>query len=926
MNNFVSKLICLSFVLFISLSTKLYSQQTTISGNITDGNEALIGVNILVKGKVIGTISNKDGNFSLNVNSAPPLTLVFSIVGYESQELEFNGSESDVSVTMLESAMLGKEIVVSASRVAQNILEAPVTIEKMDLLAIQNASTADFMDQLEHIKGVKVSRGSMNFPAVNTRGFATDANTRFVQLVDGMDTSAPLLNFPTGNLVGINPLDLESIELIPGSSSALYGPNAYNGTMLMSSKSPFDYQGLSVQVTQGLTSSQATGDNNYHYSKYNIRYAKAFNDKIAIKVNFSYDEAQDWTANDYNTHKLYPDSSINLTGLPNFDGLNVYGDEVQVAFPAALGGAQYASFGLLDLRRTGFPEEFLVDNDASNMKYDASIHYRINDNTEASFLFRKGGGSSIYVGTEKYALRDFGQQFMKLAIKGDKLNMNVYQSTTDAGDSYNLTALGIFMNERFKPTLASWVPTYLQTYITAMQGYVPGVPAGNSAAAHQASRAQANSGIPANGSTEFNTVRDQVIKDRFQSAAGGAGFFDNSKLTHFDLNFDATNWLLLGINYRNYSIFTEGTIFNEDPDGTGTNSRININEYGAFAQIRKELMEDIMFTGSVRWDKNENFKGRVTPRLALVYSFAENSHLRISYQTGFRNPDSQAQYIYFPSSTGTILGSARNNAERYGIMEGGAYSVESYDAFIASGGVLDSISGNPIGGTPAVLQTTNVSYVKPERLSAYEIGYKGLIADNFLADINYYSTNYRDFLSGVRVVSKNATTHKGAALPPGSRWSVHSNAKDIVKSWGIGVGFTWNLPENFVLQGNYNYQDYKVDYASEASNFLAYFNTPKNMYGFTFSNRQLVKNLGFSASFRTSDSFLYESTFAEAWEVPQYSVLDAQVNYKIESLKTIVKVGGNNIGIGSGDYRTRPGGPFVGKLWYMTLTFDEFLN
>ena len=89
---------------------------------------------------------------------------------------------------------------------------------------------------------------------------------------------------------------------------------------------------------------------------------------------------------------------------------------------------------------------------------------------------------------------------------------------------------------------------------------------------------------------------------------------------------------------------------------------------------------------------------------------------------------------------------------------------------------------------------------------------------------------------------------------------------------------------------------------------------------------KLVKNLGFSASFRTSDSFVYESTFAEAWEVPQYSVLDAQVNYKIESLKTIVKVGGNNIGIGSGDYRTRPGGPFVGKLWYMTLTFDEFLN
>ena len=370
MSNFVSKLISLLLVLFFSFSLQLYSQQTSVSGNVTDGSEALIGVNILVKGKVIGTISDKDGNFSLNVNSAPPLTLVFSIVGYETQEIEVNDSNSsDISVTMLESTMLGKEIVVSASRVAQNILEAPVTIEKMDLLAIQNSATADFIDQLEHIKGVKVSRGSLNFPAINTRGFATDANTRFVQLVDGMDTSAPLLNFPTGNLVGINPLDLESVELIPGSSSALYGPNAYNGTMLMASKSPFEYQGLSVQVTQGMTSSEAQGDNQYLYSKYNIRYAKAFNDKFAIKVNFSYDEAQDWAANDYSTHRAFPDSTVNLSGQPNFDGMNVYGDEIQIIFPASLAGPQYASYGLLDLRRTGFPEEFLLDYDASTAEY-----------------------------------------------------------------------------------------------------------------------------------------------------------------------------------------------------------------------------------------------------------------------------------------------------------------------------------------------------------------------------------------------------------------------------------------------------------------------------------------------------------------------------------------------------------------------------
>ena len=79
------------------------------------------------------------------------------------------------------------------------------------------------------------------------------------------------------------------------------------------------------------------------------------------------------------------------------------------------------------------------------------------------------------------------------------------------------------------------------------------------------------------------------------------------------------------------------------------------------------------------------------------------------------------------------------------------------------------------------------------------------------------------------------------------------------------------------------------------------------------------------ASLRFQDDFLYESTFA-AMTIPAYGTFDAQVSYKIESLKTILKVGGNHIGIDNNDYRSRPGGPFVGKLFYVSLTFDEFLN
>ena len=228
MNNFAKKLVYL-FTLFTFISIQSFSQSITVSGNVSDESGSLVGVNILVKGKIAGTISDRDGNFSLDVADTPA-TLVFSIVGYESQEVEVSSNVSDLNITLSESILIGSEVVVSASRVEQSILESPVTIEKMDLLDIQASATADIMDQLEHMKGVKVSRGSLNFPSINTRGYSTDGNTRFVMLVDGMDTSSPILNFPTGNLVGVNPLDLESIELIPGSSSALYGPNAFNGT------------------------------------------------------------------------------------------------------------------------------------------------------------------------------------------------------------------------------------------------------------------------------------------------------------------------------------------------------------------------------------------------------------------------------------------------------------------------------------------------------------------------------------------------------------------------------------------------------------------------------------------------------------------------------------------------------------------------
>lgn len=909
----------------------LLAQSTSISGTVKDATgDELAGVNIVVKGRVIGTITNTSGGYSLTVNQAPPFTLSFSFIGFATQEIEVTNAETKLDVILEEQVLLGQEVVISASRVEESIMQSPVTIEKMDLLAIKQAATPDFYDALANVKGVQVNSGSLNLTSINTRGFATIANVRFVQLVDGMDTQAPLLNFPTGNIVGIGELDAESVELVPGAASALYGPNAFNGILIMKSKSPFEYQGLSAQVKGGVTSSDAGGSD--PFVQYSIRYAKAFNNKFAFKLNFSMLQATDWLSNDYKTSRTLPESTTDLSGTKDFDGLNLYGDETRIAVPVPSIGT---------ITRTGFREEDMLNafsdgRDAKSLKFDGALHYRITDKIEALYNYRYGGGSSIYQGTEKYVLRDFSQQFHKLELKGENFFIRGYQTATDAGKSYNLSALGGYANESYSQSATQWVPDY----VVAMQGYVPGVPAGNPDAA----RAFADRNRPQPGTQGYSDLMQLVRDNYFQrdpegtwtdanggshpASGGGASFLDNSKLNHAEFNYNFMNqidWaeIQIGGNVRQYNLFSSGTIFNEAPEDGQNFERIKINEFGGYAQIAKTFADALKLTGSLRYDKNENFDGQVTPRLSAVYTFSQNHNLRASFQTGFRNPDTQAQFIYFPSSSGTLLGSTEANAARYGVHNGGAWTQASYDAFRSpqnGSGTLDPTTGAPVGGNPSLLVTADIPYVQPEQLKSFEVGYKGVFSNKFLIDLNMYYTAYEDFIGGQIVAVKAATTHQTKPVPAGSLYSLYNNSLETVTSLGAGLGLTYSLPRNFSLNGSYSYASFE---ANETADFRAGFNTPTNKFNVGIGNRKVIENLGFNINFRWQEGYLWQSSYG-VWNVPEFGVVDAQINYKLSALRSMLKVGATNLG--GGDYRTNLGAPFVGQMYYLSLTFDEFLK
>ena len=254
------------FTYLMLLFCGLAFSQTTITGSVVDDNSQPIpGANIIIVGTSTGTVTDFDGNFSLTTNLNPPFKLQGSSVGFETVILEVAVARSNdqiINFTLNEGTSLD-EVVISASRTPERIFESPVTVERFGLKEIKNTASADFYGGLENLKGVDINTNSLTFKSVNTRGFATFANNRFMQLVDGMDNSTPALNFPIGNLVGMTETDVLSVELLPGASSALYGANAFNGILFMRSKNPFDHAGISASVKRGITSQEAAGNNAY---------------------------------------------------------------------------------------------------------------------------------------------------------------------------------------------------------------------------------------------------------------------------------------------------------------------------------------------------------------------------------------------------------------------------------------------------------------------------------------------------------------------------------------------------------------------------------------------------------------------------------------------------------------------------------------
>jgi len=932
------------------------AQNVTISGTVRNSfnKESAPSVTVTVKGTNQATYTDDKGNFKLTVTKLP-VTLVFSSVGYEDKEIAITNSSGNIEVDLAPATTLGQEVVIAATRTPQRILESPVSIERLNNQALRNAAVPNYYDVIANLKGVDLTTSSLSFRTPSTRGFNGSGNLRFNQLVDGIDNQAPGLNFAVGNIVGPTNLDVDNMELLQGASSALYGSGGMNGTLLITSKNPFKYQGLSFEIKQGVMHTDGRQRSISPYYDWSFRWSKKISERLAFKISSQLVYANDWQAQDYSNlarnNVFSSPKGGDRASDPNYDGVNVFGDEVstsmkafaqavqaQVGVPgttainnliaagltytqiATLLGGNPATAPLIPalpfvyglnksyfgsqfssqfISRTGYEEKYIVDYNNYNLKLNAGINYKISDNIEASLLAYWGTGTTVYTGADRYAIKNLKMGQYKLEVKGKNWFLRGYTVQENSGDAYTATTAAIFINRAWKSD-QNWFATYVGTYsgLIATAGYSP-------IQAHAAARSAADAGRFLPGTSQFNTAFLNAKNTTIGN--GGAKFDDRTDMYHYEGQLNLTDYVkfaetLVGASFRQFRLNSHGSIFAD------TAGIIPINEFGAYAQLQRWFIhEHLKLTVSGRYDKNENFDGRFTPRVSALIKVAKDNNFRLSYQQAYRFPSTQDQYI-------NLLTGGANR-----LIGMGQFFRPFFQFDVKPGKTAESIVAYRDSGNPAVLVNASFPDLKPETVNSYELGYRGLVTKRLLFDAYVYYSQYKNFIARVAVgrgqsASSNQITELTELASPytTSNYSFVVNSTSTVNAVGWGASADYEFGKGYHFSANVSGDRLN----NVPAGFFAFFNTPKVRYNIGLSTDKLYKNVGFNIVWRWQDELLWQGTFGTG-TIPSYGTLDAQISYRLLNNKNQIKLGASNLL--NKYYRSAFGNPEVGGLYYVSF-------
>lgn len=928
--NLIFSLLCLF------LSSAVLTAQVTIRGKVVDGEtgEELIGAAVTYVGGGGGTITDYNGEFTLKPD-ALPVTLKISYTGYNTQEVEVASTSQRILVRLQTGAILIEETVIKGQRIDDKQKAAPLTVEKLDAIAIKDAASFTFYNSLGNLKGVDLTTASLGFTIINTRGFNSTSPVRSLQIIDGVDNQAPGLNFSLGNFLGSSDLDVNSVDLVQGASSAFYGPNAFNGVISMETKNPFLNKGLAVSFKTGERALFETA----------LRWAGAVKNKdgkdwFATKINLFYLRANDWEADNYDPVTGTESGGFFYTTAQNpgrYDAVNIYGDEYQPRFDGT--GSSWwnnTRAGLGIYHRTGYREVDLVDYNTRNIKTNAAFHFRTKpsqdfESPELILSSSFGSGTTVYQGDNRFSLRDilFFQNRIEFR-KRDKYFIRAYATNEDAGNSFDPYFTALRLQEASKSN-EQWANDYERYWTAANLGYIyfnrmlpldyPEV--GDSlglsqwlqtyrdsmAYWHGLAENFANVGNPAGsfptkdffepGTQRFDSLFNAITSRKSTNAEGGTRFFDKSALYHvhgeYNFSFSFLDKWVLGANGRMYRPNSEGTIF-KDTAGT----RITNREVGAYTGVEHTLGK-FKLSGAFRLDKNENFKLVHTEAASVVWNPKPNTFLRASFSSAIRNPTLSDQYLNLNVGRARLVG-----------------NLEGFDSLIT----LESLQEyrRLPGGSISLLQYFNVAPIQPEKVKTLEAGIRTTLFEKLYVDAGYYYSFYDDFI-GFNIGVDLPIGFFGPEFNRLQIYRVAANSINMVTTQGVAIGFNYYFARYFMAQANYSWNrlNSQID-----DPIIPAFNTPEHKYNVGVSARDLPagrRNVwGFNVLYKWIQGFIFEGSPQFTGFIPTYDLMDAQVNYTWARMNTTFKIGASNV-LNNKQFQTY-GGPRIGRMAYLSILYD----
>ena len=948
-NRMKTKIILL--VNFLYVLTFAQNNLFQITGQIKDktNNDLLVGATINVKGANVFTTTDTQGKFVLKTPLKFPLTLVVNYVGYIPQEIRLDNQTSSINLQLSPQVLQINEVVVSASRTEESILKSPVAIEKLDIITIRETPAPSFFDALENVKGVQMTTASLTFKVPNTRGFNSPNNFRFTQLLDGVDMQSPTLGMSLGNTIGPNELDIKSVEIITGSSSALYGVNSINGLLNMFTKSPYLYKGASVYQRTGANHVDSKDHGVSLISETAVRLANTIGKKQrwAYKLNASYFQGVDWVssnATDQNPYNL-SSSNPNFTEFskdesnPAYDAWNKYGDESNNNVPVTIN--YKGKTQTFNVRRTGYLEKDLVNPEVKNTKLDGSVYYKLNDKTEISYKYRYGQMDGVFQRGNKIQLNRAALQNHVLELKSKDYQVKAYTSLENTGNSYNLKPLADNLDLTFRSNT-----TWGAIYKNALQAAVNS--GSDLLTAQNIAREKADEGRYKTSTQEFKELKNTItginnwdhatlVKDAPKT--GGAALWQKSHLYNIDGQYDLSKYtskiadVLIGADSRLYSVTPDGNNFIDfskpiaDRNTPGGKNTI-YGKTGAFVQGTKKISGDnLKIIGSLRYDKNYDFEGKFNPRIALTYTFFKQHNIRLSYQDGYRFP-ALFEALSFVNNGGVRrVGGLPYVNDGLGFLEN-SYTKISIDNFnsAVNNDIANGLSkNNAILKQKELLQIANLPELQPEHIQAFDFGYKAVLFKNkVVVDFDAYYNIEKGFLGQVEVavpstgnVGSDSAAFDAYTKTRNTRYRVYTNSRNTYYSYGGALRLSYNFYRSYSLSGNLNFNDIKTQSSNDI--FITGFNTPKWSTNLQFGNRNLFRNFGFNIVWKWQDGYLWQSPLATG-DVPAFQTVDLQVSYKFSKANTLVKLGGTNIT--NNRYYQYAAGPTIGALYYISLTYD----